>query len=207
MSEQPAEAFPLYWPESWTRTKPYKRRRAPYKVKPGRALDDLRAELRRFNASHVVISSNIPLRIDGLPRANSMDRHYEDPGVAVYFSLRTGQEMVQHVLACDRWRAVHHNVRAIGLTIEAMRQIQRTGALELLNRAFEGFKALPPAEKPRRSWWEVMGLNREAATIEVVEAVWRQRARTAHPDGGGTEEAIQELNLAMEDARKDLADG
>jgi len=203
---QPAEAYPLYWPESWTRTAPHKRQRAAYKVSPGRAMDDLQAELRRFNALYVVISSNIPLRLDGLPRANSMDRLYDDPGVAVYFSRydETSREHIPHVMACDRWDLVHHNMRAVGQTIEAMRTIERTGALELLNRAFEGFKALPPAEKPKRPWWEVFGLQKEGTSLLVVEAVYKARAQETHPDKGGDEDAFKELGQALEDAKVDL---
>ncbi len=50
-----------------------------------RARDDLVAELRRFGAKDVVLSTSVPLRLDGLPLAAA--RQPDDPGVAVYFSL------------------------------------------------------------------------------------------------------------------------
>lgn len=47
------------------------------------------------------------------------------------------------VIACDQFREVRLNMAAIGLTIKAIRQIERCGTSSLLERAFKGFSALP----------------------------------------------------------------
>ena len=196
-----AEAYPLYWPDGWPRVE--WRKSAPYKVPPGRAISHLRRELELFRAQHQVISSNIPLRGDGLPYAGATDKYYADTGVAVYFTLRVGGEDAQQVVACDKWNTVHHNIRAIGLCIEAMRMIERTGASELLRRAFEGFKALPPAEAPPAPWWEVLQVSAESPEL-IIDAAYRALARAAHPDAGGSDAAMAELNRAYEEARAQL---
>jgi len=197
-----AEAFPLYWPEGWDRTK--RRRPGPYKVTFGAALNDLRDELKRFNARYPVISANVPLRNDGLPKVSSVGdgtRFSGDPGVAVYFRRRD-QEFV---FACDKYLHPRDNMRAVFQTINALRTIERCGVTELTQRAFAGFKALPPPEKPKRPWWDVFGLRREDATIEVVQAVYKARSRKAHPDFAKDDgEAMKELNEALTEAKKDL---
>jgi hypothetical protein len=133
------EAFPLAWPIEWPRTKARDRLRSRYRVKFTAARDQMRKELSR-HAIEVVVSTNIPLRRDGLPYANQ--REPEDPGVAVYW---TRQDNIPMVLACDTWETVRENIRAIGVSIVALHTIERAGATEVLNRAWQGFKALPAA--------------------------------------------------------------
>ena len=132
-----AEAFPLYWPDGWPRSTA--RARSPYKVGFHKARVELERGLNIMNTGGVVLSSNVPLRVDGLPYAGTAEKHYADPGVAIYFTWK-GEPWV---IACDCWDRVKDNLRAIGLTVDAMRMIERSGATELLKRAFAGFKALP----------------------------------------------------------------
>jgi hypothetical protein len=115
-----AEAYPLYWPEGWKRTTT--REHSRFKTGFGAARNQLFAELGRMGASKVVLSTNIPLRNDGLPRAN-MTPDCGDPGVAVYFQ-RNGKPMV---FACDKDRQTCDNIYAIAKTIEAMREVQSNG--------------------------------------------------------------------------------
>lgn len=111
-----------------------------------------------------VISTNIELRIDGLPY--SRQRPISDHGVAVYFT-RNGRQMV---FACDRWDKIEHNMRAITKTIEAMRGIERWGSSDLMERAFAGFEALPAPDP----WWKALGLSHPNATrTEIAEATGR----------------------------------
>ena len=91
-----SEAFPLYWPEGWPRTSTWQRQNdTKFKgVTFGRARDDLLAEIKRLGGAQVILSTNVALRLDGLPYADR--RNPEDPGVAVYFK-RKGKP--------SRWRA------------------------------------------------------------------------------------------------------
>ena len=203
-TEAPADAFPLSWPAGWPRTNPGARQRARFQTTPGVAQTDLVHELELLGARSVVISTDMPLRRDGQPYAGR--RPPQDPGVAVYWQQRVGREpdapVVWRVIACDRWDRLHDNVRAIGLSIGALRGLNRWGASELLDRAFAGFAALPGADAPRRPWWEVLEVDR-AAPIDTIRAAYRRLARVRHPDRGGSDEAMRELSQAWAEARED----
>ncbi len=56
---------------------------------------------------------------------------------------RQTTQRFDYVIACDQFREVRLNMAAIGLTIKAIRQIERCGTSSLLERAFQGFSALP----------------------------------------------------------------
>jgi hypothetical protein len=153
--------------------------------------------------SDVVLSTNIVLRNDGLPYTRQPQHAVGDPGAAVYWSTSSFKD---RVIACDKWADVYSNIHALGLAIEAMRAIDRAGASQVMERAFTAFGALPPAAKaaPVRPWWEVLGLPKEAlsfATLPMVEAQYRELARKAHPDQGGSAGAMVELNRGLEQAR------
>lgn len=196
-------AYPLSWPLGWPRktSRTYSRFgkwNAPPSVAQGtrKVLD----ELRRMGVSdfNVVISTNVELRLDGLPRSDR--RPPADPGVAVYFRLKDQKK----VLACDKYQTVGDNLYAIGLTIEATRGIERWGSVTT-EQAFAGYVALE--EKTGPSCWEVLGipppiapgLSRENKENHIMDA-YRRKARETHPDTGGTPEAFNSVVRA-----KDLA--
>jgi hypothetical protein len=185
------DAYPLAWPDGWPRKPDHVRRNATYQVAFARARDDLLAELRLAGARHVVISSNIALRRDGLPYANLPEPR--DPGVAVYWDDRKGNP---RVMACDVWRSTRENLRAIGLAVSSLRQIERTGATDLLERAFEGFKRLPAS----RSCWDVLGISGPGAGVERITARFRELARQHHPDKGGDPRLMAEISAAYQEA-------
>lgn len=184
------EAYPLTWPDGWPRRNPHQRGRSKYEVTFMRARDELSRELKAGRARHVVISTNIPIRRDGLPLANM--REPEDPGVAVYWDDKNGKG---RVIACDVWRTVRENLRAVGLAYASLRQIERTGASELLERAFAGFARLPAAA----DCWGVLGIPRGSSKDRVTER-YRELAREHHPDRGGNTETMARINVAYEEA-------
>jgi hypothetical protein len=193
-------AHPLSWPLGWKRTKfrthsRFGKWNAPPTVAKGR--DAIIAELRRMGVPdfHVVISTNIPLRRDGLPYSNQKEP--DDTGSAVYFKL-DGKDCV---LACDKWNTVGDNLWAIAKHIEALRGQERWG-VGTIEQAFAGYARLP--EKTEDSWHEVLGVKPNA-TIEDVKTAYRSKANIAHPDKGGTVEDFQKIQRAYENARQCLA--
>lgn len=126
-----ASNFPLTWPQGWPRSKGAQS--SSFKATFTSIRDGLFRQINLLGGTHIVLSSNIPLRLDGLPRAGQPQP--QDKGVAVYF-LRRGKQMV---FACDRWDKVEDNMRAIEKTIEAVRGIDRWGASEMMERAFTAF--------------------------------------------------------------------
>ena len=191
------ESYPLYWPEGRKRTKSYDRQRSQFSGTFDKIRKELCAELDRMGATKVVISSNLPLRADGMPRAGV--HRLDDPGIAVYFK-HNDKEMC---FACDKYVLVWENMRAVAKTIEAIRGIERWGSSDMMERAFRGFTAIP--EKSGEYWRDVLEIPPDAKpTAEDIEKAFRSFAHVYHPDKGGTPEEWTRLVLARENARKDL---
>jgi hypothetical protein len=205
MPVEGVDGWPLYWPEGWTRTSSYQRERSRYEVNFVKARDEVLRQVKLMRGQDVVVSTNIPLRRDGLPLANIAEP--QDPGVAVYWNeikYTSGRSVrTTRVLACDKWQKVRDNLRAVGLTLDALRAIERAGASQVLERAFTGLTALP-ADAGKRPWRKVLGINTDHVSWDVVEAAYKLLALQRHPDRGGTHDAMQELNRAREEARQEF---
>jgi hypothetical protein len=196
--------YPLRWPAGWPRTEPSKRGRASYKVDYARAVADLERELGKLGSRDVVVSSDVPLRRDGRPYSDGDPR---DPGVAVYWTLLNQPR----AMAIDRWLLGRENVRAMYFAFESLRSFERTGAKNIMERAYAGFAQLPPgangvptATPPQRPWREVLQLEGLAgpafAVRAAVEASFKSLAAKHHPDAGGSAEAFIELDAARREA-------
>jgi hypothetical protein len=188
----PDESYPLAWPVGWPRARSAERSRfgdhSLYKAR-----SQLEKELRLLGASAVVLSSNISLRLDGLPYSGS--REPADHGAAVYFRVK-GEP---RVLACDRWDKVAHNFVALARHVEAIRGQLRWG-VGSLEQAFGGYKALPAmgATKP---WWQILGVS-EGASIGQIDDARRELLRKHHPDVGGNSNQAAEINAAHAEGRR-----
>lgn len=193
--------FPLYWPLQHERTK--YRRDAQFRVEFVPARNALLRELHLLGTRDVVLSSNVPIRRDGLPAVP--DREPDDPGVAVYFNrrIRNGGDLKPYVIACDTFRKVRWNLRAIGETIAALRSIERHGSTALLEQAFSGFAALPPAAPAARTWREVLEVTGPVSE-HALRARFRELARIYHPDVGGDTRRMAEINAAYETALREI---
>lgn len=180
------EAYPLQWPDGWPRTKSPQRSRFQVSLRVAR--DELVEEIRRLGGRSVVISTNLKVRLDGLPYATQ--RMPDDPGVAVYFTLKGRQQCIP----CDRWSKVQDNLQAIRKTVEALRGLERWGAKHMVDAAFRGFEALPGTSE--QDWWRVLGFDGPQATRESIRDRYRELVRLRHPDKGGSHEEMQRLNDA-----------
>lgn len=196
------ERYPLHWPTGQPRCS--RRRDAEFKVDFARSRDEMLHALRLLGARNVILSSNVPLRQDGLPLASASEP--TDPGVAVYFERDVPAPTPDRpwttvkrpfVIACDTYRKVRWNLRAIGATVEALRSIQRHGASSMLEQAFTGFAALPPKRDDGPPWWEVLGVSADAGPAEI-EAAWKELAMIHHPDKGGDGARMAAINAARD---------
>lgn len=192
------DAYPLQWPIGRRRTLEVNRKGDIFHVPSGKVRSDLYHEMRLMNTPFT-ISSNVAIRNDGLPYANQ--RTPDDPGVALYFT-RKGQELC---IACDQYRTVDANLRAISNTIKAIRGMERWGTEDMVDAAFTGFKALPETiimgEHTARAWWEVLQVSQNA-DWDVIEAAYKRLLHKAHPDKGGSDFAFQELQNAFKQAKE-----
>lgn len=197
-------AYPLSWPEGWERTTPALRKPSKFKTRYAEAYDNLMRELHLLGASSIVVSTNAPLRRDGRPYTDFMEDDVDEPGVAVYFRLK-GQP---RVMARDGHPTPVENLHAIGHVIGHLRGLERHGGGAMMARAFDGFAALP-APGAKRPWREVLDLTSvpiNDIARGTVENAYRARARAAHPDSGGSHDAMAELNRARDEALKEIGD-
>jgi hypothetical protein len=187
------EAYPLSWPVGWPRAKNNRRVTASfYEHTLAEARDFVLGELRRLGAKNPVISTNVPLRRDGLLRSGKIK--VDDPGAAVYFVLSNQPR----VLACDKWSDVVDNLWAIGKHIEAIRGQQRWG-VGTVDQAFAGYDALPA---PKTGWWQILGVDKNAS-LDEIQTAYREKAKATHPDHGGDQEEFLRIQRAWEQAKEE----
>lgn len=205
-------AYPLQWPAGWRRSEDgfriagrFGRKRANgfgyQELTVSDALGRVVGELEKMGIRRddLVVSTNLPVRLDGFPRSDA--RNPADPGAAVYWETRDGS---RKVMAADQYLTVQDNLAAIAATLEALRAIERHGGAQILDRAFTGFTALPSASSAPRTWREVLGVTPADVTINDVQARYRQLCREHHPDRGGDAATMAAINVAWEQAKEAL---
>jgi hypothetical protein len=129
-----------------------------------------------------------------------MNDQLDDPGVAVYFRLKSEPR----VMARDRHPMPAENLHAIGHVIEALRSIDRHGGGYMMARAFSAFTALPAPDRAK-PWRDVLGFApQQNPGKTAIDAAFRERARKAHPDSGGSDARMAELNRAREEAYREV---
>lgn len=182
-------AYPLCWPPTIPRSK--QRERGAFKTSLAGALKNVDDSLRRFGTDSsrpikdLVLSSNCTLGVE----------KPADPGVAAWFTW----DGAQVCIPVDRYDTPAANLQAIHHIIEARRVELRHGTLALVRATFAGFKALPaPAAS---DWWTVLGVE-QTASLEEARAAYRRAASAAHPDRGGTDARMAEVNRAWEQAQE-----
>lgn len=202
-------SYPLAWPAGWKRTQA--RTRAKFVGKAGRrvlgengavshweakrdltieqATKRVLLELSRFGVPdwNIIISTNLQLRQDGLPKSGQANP--KDPGAAVYWH----KDKQQRCMAVDRYDRVVDNLAAIAATLDAMRAIERHGGAAILDRAFVGFKALTAPEQP----FQVLGVGANASKDEIDRA-YKRLAAEHHPDRGGDSQTMARINAARD---------
>lgn len=194
------------------------RKRSPFAVGYTRTLADLKRELEHLKATRVVIEAQIDrsqIRNDGFPYSSAK---FAGPTVAVSFDSVHGPLRYE----CGTYWEWEQNLRAISLTLTALRAVDRYGATKQAEQ-YRGFAALPPVEEkpdklkdPRAAaqWLtEFAGLSGAIGwtatlnTPDVLTNVWRAAVMKAHPDHGGTAELMDTVNkvrnvIELEQARK-----
>lgn len=182
-------AYPLTWPDTMPRSP--SREAGAFRTELPAALKNVATALEAFGrdsgkpVSEIVLSSNVSLG----------QNKPADPGIAAWFKWE-GQQIC---IAVDRYSTPAANLQAIFHIIEARRTELRHGTLNLVRATFQGFKALPAP--PGSHWTEILGLPM-TATAAQIRAAYTAKAKTAHPDQGGTQEAMAALTDARDRALK-----
>lgn len=186
--------YPLTWPEGLPRTE--RKASSQFRTSLSAAINNVKKSLQAFaqdtgrRVEDVSVTSNV---------AGISFEPPKDTGVAVWFEW----EGAQRCIAVDRYPKVEDNLQAIHHILEARRTEMRHGGLHIVRQTFKGFVALPlpPDAKP---WREVLGL-RGPVTADQVKAAYREKAKSAHPDTGGSKDQMAVLTRARDEALAAIA--
>jgi hypothetical protein len=203
--DQNITTHPLTWPEGWKRTPAAdrtwsrfgKKRESGWgmnQISVAVAVDTAMDELRMmgFGDWQCILSTNLILRLDGLPRSDQRDP--QDPGASLWW--RNDQDEQFRVIAIDRYARVADNIYAIGKTLEAMRGIERWGGGEILERTFTGFVALPSPESAGGLDPHVVIGAKPSDTYDSKVLSYKKALSAAHPDKGGSSERFHSVREA-----------
>ncbi|MBA2742503.1 MAG: hypothetical protein H0U46_10880 [Actinobacteria bacterium] len=164
----------------------------------------LAGELRHLEAEGIAIELDMEermFRLDGLPRSDARAR---SDGVRLSFSSKWGPLRYETAEFTGRWGEPgwQQNVRAIALSMEALRAVDRYGVSKR-GEQYRGWKALSTGTDPADSiatpeiarrflarWGQ--GIN------DTVEAQLNRAIRATHPDTGGDSDEFRKVMRARE---------
>jgi len=192
--------------ERWPGEKhsPARRKRSPFEIKFARLLDDLERELKHLGAHDIVIQAYLKrdqIRNDGWPRSHEQPA---EPGIILSFMNREKQEIS---FPCDTYLTWESNLRAISLTLTALRSIDRYGVSQHAEQ-YKGWARLPAAPA-RMSVHDALTFLLNQSSIypkdpETLNQAFRAAARKLHPDNQITGNAHQfDLATRAKDALKE----
>lgn len=198
--------LPDVWPTG-LRTPSWERQYSRFKAGWTATMDLLQRELRHLDAVEpIVIEAGYQpheIRLDGRPRANAK---LSDPAVIVSFGSRLGPLRY----AADTYHEHADNLRAIALTLEHLRAVDRYGVTKR-GEQYQGWAALPPSGEGAMSADEAEAFIRhhgvpapdeddyvrEIAKIPLVR-FYRRAAKRLHPDVGGDPAEWAKLDRARQ---------
>lgn len=201
---------PLVWTGPCT---PDDQRKSRWTFRAGWAdtVDRLDYEILHLNGSACVLEADFreqDLRMDGMLRANA--RQPEFPGVKISFNT---PRMGRLEYATDTHELWQHNVRAIALSLEALRAVDRYGTTSG-RQQYTGFKAIGSGATPMpgpmskqdaaqfiATHADPLGGGRQTIVAQLLagnlNGAYRRAAQRLHPDAaGGSTELFQRLQEA-----------
>lgn len=208
--------YPLQWPQHSERTSNWdKKINQTFKVglTIQEALTFLQEELDLLGAKQAIVNTDY----ENLPNPRLQRKVGQEVAACVQFKIN---DYVYHV-ACDQWLLVEQNIYTIHLMLRNIRTTIDLG-IGSINQFLMGFSTrrsaevtanphLPFGERRARTspaaivtpqveeWRLALGLG-PSATLEDAHATYRRRAKSA----GNDQEALLQLNLAMDAATKAL---
>jgi len=188
---------------TWLR--PNQRRQSQFDTPWMKTVRDLEREIELLDGKNVVIECDVreqDIKMDGMLRANA---RLASPAVAVAFETKKYGPMLyqcdRYVRGYDGGDSWQHNVRAIALTLEAARSMDRWGATQT-GQQYVGFKALPmpagPVEMSEDEAWSIIGSYQNASitwfrqnhTQEDLQRAFRLARAKNHPDRRGGDQTL-----------------
>jgi hypothetical protein len=161
------------------------RKKSLFKAPWNRTMSLLERELMNLGASEVILEGgwrSDQIRVDGYPYAKATASH---PAVILRFRDAENKPLA---FPCDRFETWEDNVRAIALSLEALRAVDRFGVTKH-SEQYQGFKAIEAAKQ-----WTVddaaqflsvkteMRVDVLLNDSELYRRAYRAAARVMHPD-------------------------
>lgn len=109
---------------------------------PAPTLDEIEAAFRRLANQHH------PDRGGDVETWHALAKHKK---AAIAYVNRLSGSAHDYAIGCDKYKETRWNITAICATIRSFRQIERDGASRLLERAMQGFAALPEGQNVNAS--------------------------------------------------------
>lgn len=172
---------------------------SPFDASWGSTVELLARELRHLDARQIVLEvaglGEGDLRLDGLPRANAV----LGDAVRISFESKWGPQRYATAEFTRRywsssgsagWQA---NVRAIALSLEALRKVDRYGVSKR-GEQYQGWKALPQSTDPADS---IQTQAQAQALIDSYGGIVAALKET-HPDRGGNPDEFRKVARAKE---------
>jgi hypothetical protein len=103
-------------------------------------------------------------------------------------------------MAQDRFWSIIGNMRSLTISIEGLRQMERHGGATMMERAFDGFAALPPPE----DCWAILRMSHipaEDRDTFTITSAFRDEAKRTH----GTRADMDRLVKARDEALRRIA--
>jgi len=183
----------LDWPAGWERTPPAQRERnRSFEASLASTTDDLATEMDRMDVDSWRASiGNQHTKSNGLPLHNA---NPDDPG----FVLRWTDDGEQFAVACDDYSRLRDNLRTVYLWVHETRMRSqrpvKTGDTEF------AAARLPSGDEEETvvataAPHEVLEVAPDASDA-VVEAAYRQKIKSAHPDQGGDAASVARVKNA-----------
>lgn len=197
------------WPSK--PTPGYARQYSRFKAGWQATLDLLERELSHLGAKDISIEGFFfinDIRNDGWPKSSARP---SQPGVILSFTVKCGRM----VMPCDRYHDWEANLRAIALTLEHLRAVERYGATSEKQEQYTGWLRLPEASAIDEATECAKVLIQHACVShfpsqvlgdrKVFDSVWREASRRTHPDlNTGRDGADCKKVLAARDRIKTL---
>jgi hypothetical protein len=182
------------WPQE--PTPPHRRRNAQFKVTYERTLQDLEYELARLGVTRAFIQADVSerdIRADGLLRSDSRP---QTPRVIVSATSKHGPLS----LPCDTYSHWKDNLRAIALSLEALRDVDRHGVTKR-GEQYRGLKQLTDGSGPINSEEAAQFISATTGGTwpksiilgdsDIFESAYRLASKKLHPDVAGAGAAEQ----------------
>lgn len=178
--------------------------RSQFKAGYNDTLNLLKKELANLRASNVVLQLDLEAgqfrKSDGLPYSDA-----EPESSAIVLSFNTPLATTPLMYPCDTYMYWQDNLRAIALSLENLRAVNRYGVTKR-GEQYRGFQALPsprgvmPPEAAARVLADFSSFDADYILTDRdgVEGAWREAAKNVHPDTGGDDDTMRKVNEARD---------